>query len=100
MIWISGNVFSLRIFTREVKVVQSYCIVYIKHRSFPSLCIRDNHETVLEHLIKSDEDIIVSYLSHVLSTVKGNKLVLGSINGMQRIQVQFQNTVCSKYSYY
>ena len=47
----SDSVFSLRTFTREVKVVQPYFIVYmyIKHSSFPSLCIGDNQGTVLDY---------------------------------------------------
>ena len=51
MIWIPSVLmeFSLRTFTREVKVMQSYFILEIKHGSFPSLCIGDNRETVLEY---------------------------------------------------
>ena len=44
----SDRVFSLIKITRELKVVQPYFIVEIKHGSFPSLCIGDNHGTVLE----------------------------------------------------
>ena len=43
----SDSVYLLIQFTREVKVVQPYCIVYIKHSSFPSLCIGDSQGTVL-----------------------------------------------------
>ena len=41
VVWIPSvlTVFSLRTFTREVKVVQSFFNKYIKHCSFPSLCI-------------------------------------------------------------
>ena len=42
----SDRVFSLIKITRELKVVQPYFIVEIKHGSFPSLCIGDR--TVLE----------------------------------------------------
>jgi len=42
----SHRVFSLRTITCEVKVVQPCVIVYIKHCSFPSLYIGDNHGTV------------------------------------------------------
>jgi len=45
------TVFSLRTFTREVKVVQSYINKKLKHSSLPSVCIGDNHGTVLEQLI-------------------------------------------------
>ena len=44
----TSGVFSLRTFACEVKVVQSYFIVEIKHGSFYSLCIVDNHMAVLE----------------------------------------------------
>ena len=44
----SDSVFSLLKLTRQVKVVQPYAIVVIKHGLFPSVCIGDNHETVLE----------------------------------------------------
>jgi len=42
------TVFLLTTFTSEVKVMMSYVIVYMKHSSFRSLCIGDNHVTVLE----------------------------------------------------
>jgi len=32
--------------------VQPYFIVYIKHSLFPSLCIGDNHMTILECHVK------------------------------------------------
>ena len=51
----SGNVFSLRTFTRKVKLVRPYCIVEIKHESFLSFCIGDNHRTVLEFHIIIDQ---------------------------------------------
>ena len=37
------TVFSLRTFTCEVKVMQSYSNTYIQQSSFPSLCTGDNH---------------------------------------------------------
>jgi len=53
VIWIPSvlTVFSFRTFTREVKVVQSYFNKYIAYSSFLSLCIGDNHGTVLEYII-------------------------------------------------
>jgi len=52
VIWIPSvlTVFSLRTFSREVKVVQS-CINNVVYSSFPSLCIGDNYGTVLESFI-------------------------------------------------
>jgi len=38
--------------TRQVTVVQPYAIVVIKHGLFPSVCIGDNNETVLECRLK------------------------------------------------
>ena len=53
VIWITSVVivYLLRTLTRDVKVVQPYFIVFIKHGSFPSLCIGDNHRNVLEWYI-------------------------------------------------
>ena len=50
VIWIPSilTVFSLRTFSCEVKVVQSYINNNSNTVSFPSLCIGDNHGTVLE----------------------------------------------------
>ena len=53
--WIPSvlTVFSIRTFTREIKVVQSYVYKYSfkKHASFLSLCIGDNRGTVLDYNI-------------------------------------------------
>ena len=63
MVWIPSvlTVFSLRTFTREVNVVQSFFNKYIIHCSFPSLCIWDDHGTFLEFTMRGSK---LSYNEH------------------------------------
>jgi len=66
----------LRTLTRDVKVVQPYFIVFIKHGSFPFLCIGDNHRIVLEWYIFILQKYVFEYFdccSYVVRTFYENK---------------------------
>ena len=78
VIWITSVVivFLLRTLTRDVKVVQPYLIVFVKHGSFPSLCIGDNHRNVLEWYIFILQKYVFEYFvccSDVVRTFYENK---------------------------